>query len=205
MLSHVDCQVFFYLFLIFFFFAALLHRDLLGDHIYRHPGHILSVILDIEKIERGHIMEGYNTGSHCIYKLTYHLIFVTKYRRPVITDRMGDRMKEYLPHLMRKYGGELISAETDRDHIHILVSLPPSKNLGYVIRSMKSMLSKEMHAKFAEDVKKYLYGDCPFWSPSYFAATTGSVSLETVKEYIEAQRTDDHKRKYVRSGKYKKK
>ena len=91
-------------------------------------------------------MEGYSTGSHCIYKLTYHLIPVTKYRRPVITDRMGDRMKEYLPHLMRKYGGELISAETDRDYIHILVSLPPSKNLGYVMCSMKSMLSKEMHA-----------------------------------------------------------
>ncbi|WP_407690978.1 transposase [Ruminococcus turbiniformis] len=54
-------------------------------------------------------------------------------------------------------------------------------------------------------VKKYLYGeDCPFWSSSYFIATTGSVSMETVKAYIDGQRTDTHKRKYEKMGRYKK-
>ena len=80
-------------------------------------------------------MDGYNKGSHSVYQLTYHIIFVTKYRKKVITDEMGDS---------------------------------------------------------------------PFWSASYFCATTGSVSMETVKKYIEEQRTEEHKRKYMKSGKYKK-
>ncbi|WP_022779867.1 transposase, partial [Butyrivibrio sp. AE3009] len=53
-------------------------------------------------------------------------------------------------------------------------------------------------------LEKYLWGDSPFWSASYFCATTGSVSMETVKKYIEEQRTEEHKRKYMKSGKYKK-
>ena len=102
------------------------------------------------------------------------------------------------------YGGELISAETDTDHIHLLVSLPPSKNLTDIIRSLKTQLSKEVHARPEYDkvIKKYIYGDAPLWSPSYFVATTGSVSMETVKEYIEAQRTDEHRRKYEKRSKY---
>ena len=102
------------------------------------------------------------------------------------------------------YGGELISAETDADHIHLLVSLPPSKNLTDIIRSLKTQLSKEVHTRPEYDkvIKKYIYGDAPLWSPSYFVATTGSVSMETVKEYIEAQRTDEHRRKYEKRSKY---
>ena len=90
-------------------------------------------------------MDGYNRGSHSVYQLTYHIVFVTKYRKRVITDEMGDFMKN--------------------------------------------------HAE-------YLWGDSPFWSASYFCATTGSVSMETVKKYIEDQRTEEHKRKYTKSGKY---
>lgn len=102
------------------------------------------------------------------------------------------------------YGGELISGETDRDHIHLLVSLPPSKNLTDIIRSLKTQLSKEVHSNPEYDrvVKKYIFGNAPLWSPSYFVATTGSVSMETVKNYIEGQRTDEHKRKYEKRSKY---
>ena len=56
----------------------------------------------------------------------------------------------------------------------------------------------------ARSVEKYLWEDSPFRSASYFCATTGSVSLDTVKKYIEDQRTEEHKRKYIKTGKYKK-
>ena len=55
-----------------------------------------------------------------------------------------------------------------------------------------------------EEVEKYLCNDVPFWSNSYFIATTGTTVMEKVKEYIESQRTDEHKRKYTKTGKYKK-
>lgn len=65
-------------------------------------------------------------------------------------------------------------------------------------------LSKEVRSYYLEEVKKYFWEDTPFWSNSYFIATTGTTVMEKVKEYIESQRTDEHKRKYIKTGKYKK-
>ena len=149
-------------------------------------------------------MEGYNKSRHSVYMLTYHMVFVTKWRKPAISDAAGDFMVDTARRLCAGYGGELISAETDRDHMHLLVSLPPQVCVTVVIRSLKTQLSKEVHAhpEHGAYVKKYLYGDAPLWSDSYFVATTGSVSMETVKSYIEAQRTDSRKRKYEKRSSY---
>ena len=146
----------------------------------------------------------YIRTRHSVYLLTYHMIFVTKYRRPIITNEIGDFMKATAKRLCVGYGGELLSAETDHDHIHMLVSLPPTCNVSLVVRSLKTQLSKEVHAvpEYNQFVQQYLREGTPLWSPSYFVATTGSVSLETVKSYIEEQRSDEHKRKYERRSKY---
>lgn len=99
--------------------------------------------------------------------------------------------------IRRGYGGELIEGQTDRDHIYLLISLPLSQDL-------TTQLSKEVYAHpvYDRSVKQYLFGDVPLWSPSYFAATTGSVSLDTVRAYIEDQRSDEHKRKYEKRSRY---
>ena len=146
----------------------------------------------------GIFMKEYIRTRHSVYLLTYHMVFVTKWRKPVITDEIGDFMVSTAKRLCDGYGGELISGETDRDHIHLLVSLPPSKNITDIVRSLKTQLSKEVHAhpEYDRIVKKKIYGNAPLWSPSYFVATTGSVSMDVVKQYIEGQRTDEHKRKY---------
>ncbi len=89
--------------------------------------------------------------------------------------------------------------------MHLLVSTPPDVAPVKFINSLKSQLSKEVRSKYRTHVEKYLWGDSPFWSASYFYATSRSVSLETVKKYIEDQRTEEHKRKYIKTGKYKKK
>lgn len=149
-------------------------------------------------------MDTYNRTRHSVYMLTYHMIFVTKWRKPVISDDIGDFMVKLAGRLCSGYGGKLVSAETDRDHMHLLVSLPPQQNVSTVIRNLKTQLSKEVHAHpaFGPEVKRHLHGDAPFWSPSYFVATTGSVSMETVKSYIESQRTDEHQRKYEKKAEY---
>lgn len=146
----------------------------------------------------------YRKSSHAVYLLTYHMIFVTKYRKPVITEEVSDFMKPLASYLCSGLGGELVSAETDRDHIHLLVALPPDVAPVTAVRSLKTQLSRQVRAEFSEKVAKTLWGSS-FWSDSYFLATTGSVSLETVKKYIEGQRTDAHKRRYVKSGKYRNK
>ena len=138
----------------------------------------------------------YNRKRHSVYLLTYHMVFVTKWRKPVITDEIGDFMVATARRLCDGYGGELIAGETDRDHIHLLVSLPPNTNVSVFVRSIKTQLSREMRKRFPEQIKQYIYGDdTSFWSRSYFIATTGSVSLETVKQYIESQRSEEHQAK----------
>ena len=94
---------------------------------------------------------------------------------------------------------------TDRDHMHLLVSMPPEVAPSRLVTTLKTQLSKEVRIEYSEHVRKYLWGDAPFWSSSYFIASTGTTVMEKVKEYIESQRTDEHKRKYIKSGKYAKK
>jgi len=145
----------------------------------------------------------YQTKSHSVYLLTYHIVFVTKYRKKVITDEMGDFMKKHADYLCGRFDCDLISAETDLDHIHLLVSMTPDVAPSKLICCLKTQLSKEVRAKYPEHIQKYLWGDTPFWSSSYFIATTGTTSIEKVKEYIDSQRTDEHKRKYEKTGKYR--
>ena len=135
--------------------------------------------------------------------ISSHIIFVTKYRKRVITDEIGDFLKDMADYLCNRMNCTLISAETDEDHMHLLVSMPPDVAPVRLINMVKTQFSKEVRANYAEHVERYLWKDS-FWSASYFCATTGSVSMDTVRSYIEGQRTDEHKRKYVRSGKYKK-
>ena len=117
---------------------------------------------------------------------------------------MSSAMKEFSNHMAEQFRGKILSAETDRDHIHLLVSLPPNTNVSVFVRSIKTQLSREMRKRFPEQIKQYIYGDdTSFWSRSYFIATTGSVSLETVKQYIESQRSEEHQAK--RSSKFQKK
>ena len=85
---------------------------------------------------------------------------------------------------------------------HLLISMTPDVAPVKLINTLKTGLSREVHLRYKEHIEKYLWGDSPFWSASYFCATTGSVSMETVKKYIEEQRTDDHRRKYEKSGNY---
>jgi putative transposase len=148
----------------------------------------------------------YAKNANAVYLLTYHIVFVTKCRKPVITDGIGDFMKELSASICADHGGKLLSAETDTDHIHLLVSMPPQEKPSDLVRVLKTQLSKKTHAReeFNQTVKEHLYGDAQLWSPSYFIATAGGVTGETVKAYVQSQRTDAHKRKYEKTGKYKK-
>ena len=138
----------------------------------------------------------YIHSAHSVYMLTYHIVLVVKYRRKVITDVIGDEMKVCAAQLLNAQGCRLISAETDRDHMHLLVSMTPQTAPGAVITILKSRLSYMVRHRHSAYIRRYLWGNSPFWSNSYFVATTGTTSLERVKEYIESQRIAEHQQKY---------
>lgn len=146
----------------------------------------------------------YRRSQHAVYMMVYHVVLVVKYRRKVITPSMAEVMKEYAFYLTERFGGSVIEAEADWDHLHILMELPPNIAPSTVVTTLKTQLSKEVRARFKDELEGKLWGD-HFWSPSYFIATAGGVTIDTLKAYVESQPTEEHHRKYVKSGKYSKK
>jgi putative transposase len=144
--------------------------------------------------------DGYIKGKHSVYKLTYHLVFVTNYRKKYLTEEIIEELKEFTNGCMEIMNGSLIEMNGEPDHIHLLIQMMPSGCLSKVVRVLKCQYSILLKKNHSEWLKEFYYGNPPLWSPSYFASTTGSVSIETVKSYIDSQATDAHKRKYERKA-----
>lgn len=132
---------------------------------------------------------------HRTWNLSYHAVFVVKYRRPCITDEIADRILEKMRELLEEWGGELTEGKADRDHVHILFSLPPEKELARYVGLLKQSSSRLVRKEFQDHLSQYLWGKS-FWSDSYYLGSTGGANLEVIEEYIRKQ--GQPKRKYVR-------
>ena len=128
------------------------------------------------------------TSGNAVYSLTYHLIIVVKYRKKVfVSDRITERCKEIVTKLISDSGNEVKNIECGVDHIHILMSTKPSTDITKLVNVVKGVSARKLRKEFAEDLKNQLWGDS-FWSPSYYLATTGNVSLDTLINYVNNQR-----------------
>ena len=117
-------------------------------------------------------MDDFNRKRHAVYKLTYHAVFVIKYRRKVMSKPIIDHMRRYAAHLIGQcYQGRLIELNGEPDHVHILFELPATAAPSVVVCSLKTQLSKEIRANFWDEIKDKLWNNI-FWSDSYFITTT---------------------------------
>lgn len=132
---------------------------------------------------------------HAVYSLTYHIIFVTKYRRPVLTGKVAETLKSECRRLIEEMDGEILEMETDKDHIHILADLCPTRSVTEQINVLKGVTSRTLRRDYGDLLKQQLWKDS-LWSPSYYVATAGGVTIETLKKYVESQETEEHFRKY---------
>jgi putative transposase len=123
---------------------------------------------------------------HCIYDINYHIIFVTKYRRPVITAEILALISEQTAGIAEKWGCQLLELNGEADHVHLLLSAPPNFNLSHLIGNIKTITSRTVRHRFKEHVRKY-YWKPFFWTPSYCILSTGQANLEIVRKYVESQ------------------
>jgi putative transposase len=125
-------------------------------------------------------------GAHSVYALQYHLVQVVKYRRKVfVSDDMIDFLKQKTKEISSTFEVEIINQECDKDHIHIIFKAKPTLNIPKYLNTLKTITSREIRRNFPE-VKEKLWKDA-FWSPSYFLTTTGQVTLDQLKKYVESQ------------------
>lgn len=131
----------------------------------------------------------YSRRTHSVCRLTYHAVFVVKYRRKVISPGIMDFFKVHTKYLIEeRFRGNLIEFNGEADHVHILFELSPSAAPSMVICSLKAQLSKEARKRYPEQIRGKLWKDS-FWSDSYFLTTTGGADIETLERYIQRQGT----------------
>lgn len=125
-------------------------------------------------------------GAHSAYLLTYHLVWCVKYRRKVISDVIGDRLKEIVSTLVVDAECSVMAIETDIDHIHIVFRAKPTNQLSKLINTLKGVSARRLFKEFPQLKDKLYRGH--LWSPSYFIVTVGGAPLEVIKQYVETQR-----------------
>ena len=128
-------------------------------------------------------------NSNAVYLLNYHLILVVKYRKKVFTnDEIVERKKELMRKISAENNVEVINQECGDDHIHLMISTKPTTQLTKYVNLLKGHSARALRKEY--DFSDVLYGDS-FWSDSYYLATCGNISLDTLYNYIDNQRKKD--------------
>lgn len=128
----------------------------------------------------------YNKGFRCVYSLNIHLVLVTKYRLNIIDQHIQNRLKEVFSGTCEKWSSTLVEMNGEADHVHLLISYPPDVEISKLVNNLKTVSSRLIRKEFEERVTK-AYRKRVFWSGAYFVASTGGVTLEQIKAYVEDQ------------------
>ncbi len=129
-----------------------------------------------------------NTLAHTTWECKYHIVFAAKYRRQVIYGKIKQEIGKMLRELCDRKGIEIIEAECCKDHIHMLVRIPPKYSVSEIVGYLKGKSSLMIFDRFAN--LKYKYGNRHFWCRGYFVDTVGK-NAKKIEEYIKNQLQDD--------------
>ena len=130
-------------------------------------------------------MEHYRKTSHSTYDIKYHIVWITKYRKAVITGKIAERTRELIRIVCQQNEVEILSGHVSKDHVHLLVSVPPHLSVSKLVQYIKGNTSHKMQMEYKELNKEY-WGR-HLWARGYFAASTGNVTDEVIAEYIRNQ------------------
>lgn len=125
--------------------------------------------------------------QHYVYNAHYHIIWCTKYRNQIFdTPELAEEIHNLLLEIATSYKVEIEKMEVMPEHIHLLVSFPPSKTPSSVIKALKGRSARIFFEKHPEIKRSKMWGG-HLWSPSYYFGSVGNMSKETVEKYINDQ------------------
>jgi putative transposase len=133
-------------------------------------------------------MKDYKRGSHTIWDCKYHLVWVTKYRYTVLIGDVGLRCRELLREIARSQEMPIYAGSVNRDHVHLLIGIPPQLSVSRV-QFLKGKSSHKLLSEFPVLRKRY-WGQ-HLWARGYWVASSGNVTDEVWKKYIEEQKPDE--------------
>jgi len=130
-------------------------------------------------------MRRYRRGSHTVYELHYHLVFTTKYRKPVLRGDVGRRLRDLTREICRSYDIEIVKGHVRPDHVHLFVSMPPHVAPSDAMKAIKGKTAHKLLREFRR-VRRELYGG-HLWSKGFFACSSGNVTDEVIADYVANQ------------------
>ncbi len=130
-------------------------------------------------------MENYRKTTHSTYDIKYHIVWITKYRKPVMIGAIAKRLQEIIRQVCAQNDVQILSGHISKDHVHMLVSVPPHLSASKLVQYMKGSSSYKLQMEYKEMNKQY-WGR-HIWERGYFVASTGNVTDEIIAEYIQNQ------------------
>ncbi|HEY9772111.1 MAG TPA: IS200/IS605 family transposase [Coleofasciculaceae cyanobacterium] len=130
-------------------------------------------------------MARFKSNNNIVYNCKYHVVWVTKYRRPVLTKDVETRLKEILNNIATEIQVDILEMEVgEENHVHLLISLAPQFGVHKAVKRFKGASSRYIRKEFPQ-LKKRLPN---LWTNSYFVSTVGGAPLAQIKEYIANQK-----------------
>lgn len=129
----------------------------------------------------------YYTNRHSCFLLQYHMVLVTKYRKPVLTGGIKEIVYQTIREVFDEKGLVILEMNGEPDHIHLLYESDPFTAPGELANIVKTKTSRFARREFGDTELKTYYWKPHFWSDSYFVATVSENSLTNVQAYIQNQ------------------
>ena len=137
-------------------------------------------------------MENYRKTSHAIYDIKYHIVWITKYRKAVLSGKIAERTRELIRIVCKNNDAQILAGHVSKDHVHLLISAPPHISVSKIVQYMKGNTSRKLLMEYKE-LNKQFWGQ-HLWPRGYFAASSGNVTDEIIIEYIKNQDIEENKK-----------
>ena len=124
-------------------------------------------------------------GAHSTHKLMYHIVWIPKYRKRVLTGALAQRLRELLHECAEVHEWNIEEINVQNDHVHMVVRLKPDISLSKAVQFFKGGSSKIIRKEFPQ-LEEFLWGGS-LWADGYFAETVGSCTYETILNYVRNQ------------------
>jgi putative transposase len=135
-------------------------------------------------------MSEYRHGSHSVFDIHLHLVWITKYRKAVLVGDVAYKVREVIREICHSESVEIIKGHVSKDHVHLFVSIPPQVTISRLVQRLKGKSSYKLLHSF--DSLRRQYWGRHLWARGYFCCSSGNVTDEIIKAYIEQQSHDDN-------------
>ena len=129
----------------------------------------------------------YNCKNHSKYLIKLHFVFAVKYRKRLLKNELNEDMLQIMFEIAKQKNFSIDTMQSDVDHLHILVDVPPKISALNVAHCLKQISTHRIYKKYNTELKKHFWKENTFWSDGYFVCSTGNASTETIRKYIENQ------------------